>query len=44
LEEEELKTIFHQDRIVLTRKAQFHRKIANALLNNLYQVSPIFSI
>jgi len=43
LYEEKLKTIFHQTWIILTRKAQFNRKINNALLNNLYQVSPIFS-
>jgi len=42
--EEKLKTIFQQNWIVLTRKAQFHHKINNALLNNKYQVSLIFSI
>jgi len=44
LYEEKLKTIFHQNWIVFTRKAQFNRKINNALLNNIYQVSPIFQI
>jgi len=38
-----LKTIIQQNWTVSTRKAQFHRKIHNALLNNTYQVSPILS-
>jgi len=33
-DEEKLKTIFQQNWIVLTRKAQFQRKINNALLND----------
>jgi len=41
--EEKLKTISQQNWIVLVRKAQFHRKIENALPNNIYQVLPIFS-
>jgi len=38
-----LKAIIQQNWTVSMRKAQFHRKIHNALLNNTYQVSPILS-
>jgi hypothetical protein len=41
---EKLKTIFHQNWIELTRRAQFDNEINNAPLNNIYQVSPIVSI
>jgi len=43
--EEKLKTIFQQNWIVLTRKAQFQRKINNALLiyikyRRYFQIEP----
>jgi len=43
MNEEELKTISHQNWIVLTRKAEFQSKINKAPLNNEYQISPVFS-